>query len=139
MNRPLEILSAKVKLRLASSKDLVSAAEQALVDGSKSESFALLAREDYTEPYYADLEKLFIKGLEDDEIHFPTDFEAGLMVLIDTLEKIVNEEISPSSGMSYIDDNLDHLELYPKENNYVGEKLGLELKWLRETGQVGKL
>ena len=129
----LKVQAARFRLNLLSSEDLVSISVEALVQGSNSSSLAQLAGE--SSPIMSDVSDLFLQGLKESGIIYPSQHQAIWIVLADYLQSIFDGIIDPYDGMRKIDKDI--YWKYSKEisdTKYMGDAFRIEhcFCWYRE-------
>ena len=135
MNKTMEYVEAYslYKLGKLSSSKIVSLANLWLDNGAYSDSLNYLYTQ--TNPVMADVGPLFKKAMSELGVNEPTRVEAANNVIKVTLNRIINNEVLPEEGASFLYWDVYHEieEEYPNKE-YVGDNLGLQnvFCWLRE-------
>jgi hypothetical protein len=105
--KELEFHAARCRLGVATGRDLVQAAVDAMLAGCESDNLTFLAGE--IDPNMWVAEPFFKKALADLSIEIPSEEEAFWILLRRCMSKIANEEIAPSAAL----DTFAHELLYP--------------------------
>ena len=115
---------AKYVLGTLTKRDMVSFAEESVLNGSDSESMILLAYES-EEAYYVDISTLFERAIRESGIHLPNNEQAAEDRFKYWLEAIVNGEISPHEGAKSIYEEVYSIIKANNNESYVGECLDI--------------
>ncbi len=130
--KPIEAFSL-YKLGKLNSDRIVSIANSWIENEMYTESLGELCM--ISNPIMSDVGPLFEKAMNDLQINEPTRIEAAEIIIHLTLERIVNNEVEPDEGASFLYWDVHH-ELFDEfpDKEYVGDSLGLEyiFLWLRE-------
>lgn len=125
MEDALTLQLARLRLRVATSEDLVRAAEEALVAGYESTSLAILAGE--KNPIWSDIEPLVRSAVADLGREFPDLDAACWTVLRHHVGRIAEGSVPPLAGMRTILDEVVYPgDLHSRSRHVLGDSHDLE-------------
>jgi hypothetical protein len=121
----LELEAARYRLGLVTGRSLVQAAMATLSEGLSTVHIACLAGE--TDPLLRDAGPLFEKALDELGVPLPDVGQARWTLLRYHIQRMVNEEVDPRSGVKAIIDEVYHSShFHEQDKEYAGDSIGIQ-------------